>query len=63
MLHPTATPEIRDRGTLLASLGRSAEAIRQLEWYLDAAPEAPDSERIRTLVTTLRDGGTEGRPT
>jgi regulator of sirC expression with transglutaminase-like and TPR domain len=55
LIRPTAPGEIRDRGTLLARLGRPDEAIPQLEWYLDAAPEAPDAERIRTLVATLRD--------
>ena len=57
LIHPTAAGEIRDRGTLLARLGRAEEAIQQLEWYLGYAPEAPDADRIRTLVATLR--GTE----
>jgi regulator of sirC expression with transglutaminase-like and TPR domain len=54
LIHPTAAPEIRDRGTLLARLGRTDEAIAQLEWYLGAMPEASDADRIRALVDDLR---------
>jgi regulator of sirC expression with transglutaminase-like and TPR domain len=54
LIHPTAAQEIRDRGTLLARLGRTDEAIAQLEWYLGAVPEASDADRIRALVDDLR---------
>lgn len=54
LIHPTAAGEIRDRGTLLAELGRREEALAQLEWYLDYAPEAADAGRIRALVDELR---------
>lgn len=57
LIHPTAPAEIRDRGTLLARMGRTEEALQQLEWYLDYAPEASDAERIRTLVEELKEGG------
>jgi regulator of sirC expression with transglutaminase-like and TPR domain len=56
VIHPTAQGEIRDRGTLLARLGRTEEAIEQLEWYLGAAPDASDAERIQSLVDDLRSG-------
>lgn len=56
LIHPTAAPEIRDRGTLLAQLGRTDEAIAQLEWYLGAVPEASDAQRIQALVDGLRGG-------
>lgn len=60
IIHPTAPAEIRDRGTLLAQMGRTEEALEQLEWYLDYAPQAADAERIQALVDELRgsDGGT-----
>ncbi len=54
LIHPTAAAEIRDRGTLLAHLGRREEALAQLEWYLDYAPEAADVGRIRALVEELK---------
>jgi regulator of sirC expression with transglutaminase-like and TPR domain len=41
LIHPTAAAEIRDRGTLLAQMGRTEEALEQLEWYLDYAPRPP----------------------
>ena len=54
LIHPTAAAEIRDRGTLLARLGRTDEALAQLEWYLGAVPEASDAPRIQALVDDLR---------
>lgn len=57
LIHPTAPAEIRDRGTLLARLGRTEEAIEQLEWYLGAAPDASDIGRIQALVDELRSPG------
>lgn len=54
VIHPMAQTEIRDRGTLLARLGRNEEAIEQLEWYLGTAPDASDAERIQALVDELR---------
>ena len=59
VIHPTSPSEIRDRGTLLARMGRTEEALEQLEWYLDYAPEAADAGRIRTLVEELRTTGGE----
>jgi regulator of sirC expression with transglutaminase-like and TPR domain len=54
VIHPTAAAEIRDRGTLLAQMGRTEEALEQLEWYLGYAPEAADAGRIRQLVDELK---------
>jgi regulator of sirC expression with transglutaminase-like and TPR domain len=54
MLRPMAAGEVRDRGTILARLGRAEDAIEQFEWYLGAAPEAEDAPRIRALVEALR---------
>ena len=57
IVHPTAASQIRDRGTLLARLGRPDEAIEQLQWYLDYAPVAPDARRVRALVAELKASG------
>ncbi len=54
LIHPTSAGEIRDRGTLLARMGRIDEALEQLEWYLDTVPEAADAGRIRQLVDQLK---------
>lgn len=56
LIQPTARGENRDRGLLLARMGRRDEAAEQLEAYLELAPEAPDAERIRDLVDGLRTG-------
>lgn len=58
LIHPTAAAEIRDRGTLLARMGRTDEALDQLEWYLGYAPEASDVDRIQGIVDDLREGRT-----
>lgn len=55
LIHPLAPGEIRDRGTLLARLGRTAEAVEQLEAYLEFSPRATDANRIRVLLERLRE--------
>jgi regulator of sirC expression with transglutaminase-like and TPR domain len=57
VIHPTAAGQIRDKGTLLARMGRSVEALEQLQWYLDYVPDATDAHQIRTLVEDLRAWG------
>lgn len=54
---PTARRQIRDRGYLLARLGRDDEAVTQLETYLAFAPNAGDVERVEALVRDLKAGG------
>lgn len=56
ILRPLAPVEIRDRGVILARLGRRDEALRQLETYLNVVPEAADSDRILGIVEALRSG-------
>lgn len=56
-LRPTSKSEIRDRGVVLAKLGRWDEAVEHLEAYLTYHPDATDSGRIAELVGRLR-----GRP-
>lgn len=60
LIQPTARGENRDRGLLLARMGRRDEATAQLEAYLELAPEAPDAERIRDIVDDLRSGRAVG---
>jgi len=54
LLRPSAPHEVRDRGILLARLGRRREAVEALEAYLDYAPGAADTARIRGILEDLR---------
>jgi regulator of sirC expression with transglutaminase-like and TPR domain len=56
LIRPIAAVEIRDKGVILARLGRNGEALDQLETYLNVAPEANDSARILEMVDELRTG-------
>ena len=56
MIRPAAADEVRDRGMLLARIGRGAEAITDLRNYLSAIPDAPDAERVRILLDELDRG-------
>ena len=57
VVSPTARRQIRDRGFLLARLGRDDEAVAQLETYLAFAPNAGDVERVEALLRDLKAGG------
>lgn len=46
--------ERRDRGLMLAHLGRPADAVVDLELYLERWPDAPDRERIEATIVELR---------
>ena len=58
-LRPSLHGERRDRGLILAHIGRPLEAARDLEAYLQARPDAPDAwpiqERLQALNRTLQD--------
>lgn len=56
LLQPGATVELRDRGMLLARTGRVAEAITDLERYLETVPAAADARRVRELIKQLGGG-------
>lgn len=56
LVRPEAVDEIRDRGILLARNGQVDEALDDLHHYLDLAPDAPDTERIRLLLDHLTSG-------
>lgn len=53
LVRPPAFEEVRDRGMLLARIGRTEEARIDLVEYLDAMPDAPDATRIRMLLDEL----------
>lgn len=59
ILSPKARTEGRDRGMLLARLGRKEEALNVLETYLESAPEATDAPRVRMVMKQLRAGDGE----
>ena len=62
MVRPGSTEDLRDRGVLLAHLGRASEAREQLEAYIGQAPYAEDVAEMRTLLRDLgeRSGSGDG---
>lgn len=62
VVRPTAREQIRDRGYLLARLGRREEAVAQLEAYLVFAPGAGDVGKVETLVRRIRETGSGTPP-
>lgn len=48
--------DLRDRGMLLARVGRVDEAVTDLQRYLTDTPDAPDAERVRLLLDQLGQG-------
>lgn len=56
LIRPTSPTEIRDRGYLLARLGREGEAVAQLETYLTFAPGAQDVGKVEALLREIRAG-------
>lgn len=53
LVRPNAYEELRDRGMLLARVGRTAEAVADLQHYLEEQPDAPDAERVRMVLAEL----------
>ncbi len=56
LMQPTSRGENRARGLLLVRMGRSDDAVEQLEAYLELAPEASDADKIRGVVDDLKAG-------
>jgi regulator of sirC expression with transglutaminase-like and TPR domain len=56
LLEPDSVLEVKDRGILRARCGDPARAIRDLEIYLKAQPEAEDSIEIANEVKRLKIG-------
>ena len=57
LLRPAEPEELRDRGMILARLGRSREAREELERYLAHAPAAADARKIQLLLEQLQREG------
>jgi regulator of sirC expression with transglutaminase-like and TPR domain len=53
LVRPSALDEVRDRGMVLARVGRIDEALIDLHSYLSATPDAPDAQRVRLLIDDL----------
>jgi regulator of sirC expression with transglutaminase-like and TPR domain len=54
LLAPHDLEERRDRGMLLAQLGRNAEAIAETQSYLNLAPDAADAEAVREQLKKMQ---------
>ena len=53
-LNPDSLLDRRDRGIVQYCLGNSAEALGDLQYYLDFSPRGPDTERVHQMVSELR---------
>lgn len=53
ILLPHAWAQRRDRGLLLAEMGRKHEALQDLQAYLQAEPLAPDQDALRHRIRAL----------
>jgi regulator of sirC expression with transglutaminase-like and TPR domain len=54
LVAPGALEERRDRGALLAQLGRYSEAVLDAQAYLAGAPNAPDAERVTEQLKQMQ---------
>jgi regulator of sirC expression with transglutaminase-like and TPR domain len=54
LVAPDAIEERRDRGALLAQLGRYSEAITDVQAYLKRAANSPDAERVREQLKQMQ---------
>lgn len=54
LVAPDAAEERRDRGALLAQLGRYSEAIVDVQAYLKSAPSPPDAERVAEQLKRMQ---------
>ena len=53
-VHPGAPPQIRDRGLIHYRLALLAQAAEDLESYVEAAPDAPDTAEIRERLVEIK---------
>lgn len=54
LLAPHNLEERRDRGIVLAELGRLHESVAEMQSYLNLAPNAPDAEAVRERLERTR---------
>ena len=50
LIRPDAATEFRDRGAVQQRLGRMQGTVRDFKKYLELVPDAPDADRIHTLI-------------
>jgi regulator of sirC expression with transglutaminase-like and TPR domain len=53
-LDPNSASDRRDRGIIHYHLGNSAEALSDLQYYLESSPYGHDTEGVHQLVSELR---------
>jgi regulator of sirC expression with transglutaminase-like and TPR domain len=53
LIDPKMGGELRDRGMILARLGRKGEAVEQFKAYLDFSPGAEDVASVRGMIADL----------
>ena len=54
LITPDSPPHIRDRGLLLAAVGKTQSALDELERYLGILPGAADAESVREQMKKIR---------
>jgi len=54
LMNPDSAPHIRDRGLLLASVGDTANALYELNRYLETAGHAADADSVREQIKSIR---------
>jgi regulator of sirC expression with transglutaminase-like and TPR domain len=54
LINPETPAHVRDRGLLLANIGETGEALRELEHYLALAPDAIDASLIRQQISSIK---------
>ena len=57
VLLPASAQEQRDRGLTWAELGRTVEAVRDLDTYLARCPDADDAPALAARARQLRRSG------
>ena len=54
LLEPGQPEELRDRGLISARLGAGTAAARDLQSYLEIAPDSPDAAQVREILANVR---------
>ena len=54
LLAPSDLDERRDRGMILAQLGRLGEAVADTQTYLNLSPAAPDADAVREQLKKMQ---------
>ncbi|HKG21941.1 MAG TPA: tetratricopeptide repeat protein [Blastocatellia bacterium] len=54
LITPDSPPHVRDRGLLLAAIGKTQSGLDELERYLNILPDAADAESVREQIKKIR---------